>query len=101
MSRDLLLEIGVEEVPSAPLYDAVTQLKTRAAAAFDTARLSYSEITSYGAPRRLGPRRHGALGAPGRRLHAREGPGCGGRLRRGRQSHQGRRGLRPRAGASP
>lgn len=53
MSRDLLLEIGVEEVPSAPLYDAVTQLKTRAAAALDGARLSYGAITAYGAPRRL------------------------------------------------
>ena len=53
MSRDLLLEIGVEEVPSAPLYDAVTQLKTRAAAAFDGARLSYGTITTHGAPRRL------------------------------------------------
>ena len=53
MSRDLLLEIGVEEVPSAPLYDAVTQLKTRAATALDAARLSYGEIHAYGAPRRL------------------------------------------------
>lgn len=53
MSRDLLLEIGVEEVPSAPLYDAVTQLKTRAAAALDAARLSYGAITAHGAPRRL------------------------------------------------
>ncbi|MBN2846996.1 MAG: glycine--tRNA ligase subunit beta [Coriobacteriia bacterium] len=53
MSRDLLLEIGVEEVPSAPLYDAVAQLKTRAAAALDAARLSYGEIHAYGAPRRL------------------------------------------------
>jgi glycyl-tRNA synthetase beta chain len=53
MSRDLLLEIGVEEIPSAALYDAVTQLKTRAAAALDAARLSYGTITAYGAPRRL------------------------------------------------
>jgi len=53
VSRDLLLEIGVEEVPSAPLYDAVTQLKTRAAAALDGARLSYGEITGCGSPRRL------------------------------------------------
>lgn len=53
MSRDLLLEIGVEEVPSAPLYDAVTQLKTRAATALDNARLSYGEIKAYGSPRRL------------------------------------------------
>jgi len=53
MSRDLLLEIGVEEVPSAPLYDAITQLKTRAAAALDGARLSYGSIATYGSPRRL------------------------------------------------
>jgi glycyl-tRNA synthetase beta chain len=53
MSRDLLLEIGVEEVPSAPLYDAITQLKTRAVSALDAARLSYGEVLAYGAPRRL------------------------------------------------
>lgn len=52
-ARTLLLEVGVEEVPSAPLYDAVTQLKTRAAAALDGARLEYDEIRTFGAPRRL------------------------------------------------
>lgn len=53
MSRTLLFEIGVEEIPSAPLYDAVTQLKTRAAAALDSARLPYDTIRTYGSPRRL------------------------------------------------
>jgi len=53
MSRTLLFEIGVEEIPSAPLYDAVTQLKTRAAAALDGARLPYDTIRTYGSPRRL------------------------------------------------
>ena len=53
MSRDLLFEIGVEEVPSVPLYDAVAQMKSRATAALDAARLSYDEVRSYGAPRRI------------------------------------------------
>ena len=43
----------MEEVPSAPLYDAVSQIKSRAATALDNARLSYDEIASYGSPRRL------------------------------------------------
>lgn len=53
MSRTLLFEIGVEEIPSAPLYDAVTQLKSRAASALDGARLPYDAISTYGSPRRL------------------------------------------------
>lgn len=53
MSRTLLFEIGVEEIPSAPLYDAVTQLKARAASALDGARLRYDTIATYGSPRRL------------------------------------------------
>jgi len=53
MARDLVFEIGVEEIPSAPLYSAVTQLKTLAAAALKDARLEYSDIRVFGAPRRL------------------------------------------------
>lgn len=53
MSRDLLFEIGVEEIPSAPLYDATVQLKTDAAKALDDARLGYATLETYGAPRRL------------------------------------------------
>ncbi|MDY0340422.1 MAG: glycine--tRNA ligase subunit beta [Coriobacteriia bacterium] len=53
MSRTLLFEIGVEEIPSAPLYSAIAQLKTRAAAALDGARLPYETVDTYGSPRRL------------------------------------------------
>lgn len=53
MSRTLLFEIGVEEIPSAPLYDAVAQLKSRAVAALDGARLGYDTVETYGSPRRL------------------------------------------------
>ncbi|MHB1323905.1 MAG: glycine--tRNA ligase subunit beta [Coriobacteriia bacterium] len=52
-ARDLLLEVGVEEVPSVPLYDAVTQLKVRAATALDGARMEYDRIETFGSPRRL------------------------------------------------
>lgn len=53
MSRDLLFEIGVEEIPSAPLYNAITQLEERVPAALKAARLGYSEIAVVGSPRRL------------------------------------------------
>jgi len=53
VSRDLLFEIGVEEIPSAPLYEAITQLKTDAEKALADARLGYESLDTYGAPRRL------------------------------------------------
>ncbi len=53
MSRDLLFEIGVEEIPSRPLYDATVQLKTDAAKALAEARLGYETLETFGAPRRL------------------------------------------------
>lgn len=53
MSRTLVFEIGVEEVPSAPLYDAVEQLGKLVPAALKDARLGYGDIAVYGAPRRL------------------------------------------------
>jgi glycyl-tRNA synthetase beta chain len=53
VSRSLLFEIGVEEIPSAALYDAITWLKTASADAVREARLEYGEIEVYGAPRRL------------------------------------------------
>lgn len=52
-SRDLVFEIGAEEIPSAPLYAAVTQLKDRAEKVLGDAHLTYGGITVYGAPRRL------------------------------------------------
>ncbi|MDO9557172.1 MAG: glycine--tRNA ligase subunit beta [Coriobacteriia bacterium] len=53
MSRDLLFEIGVEEIPSGPLYKAIAQLKVVATKALDDARLGYARVDVYGAPRRL------------------------------------------------
>lgn len=52
-SRDLIFEIGCEEIPSGPLYAATTQLKSLAAAAFKDARLECEEVLTFGAPRRL------------------------------------------------
>lgn len=53
MGRDLIFEIGAEEIPSAPLYAAVTQLKERAEKAFSDAHLEYGTVEVYGAPRRI------------------------------------------------
>ncbi|MDI6902016.1 MAG: glycine--tRNA ligase subunit beta [Anaerosomatales bacterium] len=53
MSRDLLFEIGVEEIPSAPLYAAIAQLAEAVPVALRDARLGYERIDVYGAPRRL------------------------------------------------
>ncbi len=52
-SRDLVFEIGVEEIPSGPLYAAISQLKVLAAVALKDARLEYEQIDTFGAPRRL------------------------------------------------
>jgi len=53
VSRNLLFEIGVEEIPSAPLYNAITQLEERVPAALRAARLGYAAIEVHGSPRRL------------------------------------------------
>lgn len=53
MSRTLVFEIGVEEVPSAPLYDAISQLQTITAKALKDARLEYATLDVFGSPRRL------------------------------------------------
>ncbi|MCL4079002.1 glycine--tRNA ligase subunit beta [Coriobacteriia bacterium Es71-Z0120] len=53
MPRDLLFEIGVEEMPSAPLYSALEQVSTASADALAAARLEHGEISVYGSPRRI------------------------------------------------
>lgn len=53
MARDLLLEIGVEEIPSAYMPGAIAELKSLAGQKFDQARLKYTDIVTYGTPRRL------------------------------------------------
>lgn len=51
--KDLLLEIGVEEMPAQFMPPALEQLKTLAAQGLEDARLEYSEVRTYGTPRRI------------------------------------------------
>lgn len=53
MTKDLLLEIGTEEMPANILPSTVTQLKTLAEDKLKAARLSFDQITVYATPRRL------------------------------------------------
>lgn len=53
MSRDVLLEIGVEEFPSAYVAQAISDIKTLADQKLSDARLNFGEINVYGTPRRL------------------------------------------------
>ncbi len=53
MSRDLVFEIGTEELPSKPLYGAIEQLSVAVPKALDAARLEYDTVTVVGSPRRL------------------------------------------------
>jgi glycyl-tRNA synthetase beta chain len=51
--RDLLLEIGLEEMPARFVTDSMNQLQTKVAAWLDENRISYEEVTAYSTPRRL------------------------------------------------
>ncbi|MBE0447789.1 MAG: glycine--tRNA ligase subunit beta [Actinobacteria bacterium] len=51
--RDLLLEIGTEEIPAASVVIGNEQLKERAELLFNRHRLGFDDIKTYGAPRRL------------------------------------------------
>ncbi|MGE5403464.1 MAG: glycine--tRNA ligase subunit beta, partial [Candidatus Saccharibacteria bacterium] len=53
MSRDLLLEIGLEEMPSAYMPEGLKNLEEMASIRLKEARLEYSTIKVYGTPRRL------------------------------------------------
>ena len=50
---DLLLEIGVEELPPHEVSNAIAQLREKVPAVLDEARLSYQAFYVTGAPRRL------------------------------------------------
>ncbi|HKC74768.1 MAG TPA: glycine--tRNA ligase subunit beta [Chloroflexota bacterium] len=52
-THDVLLEIGVEELPARFCAPALEQLKARAAAALSAARLAHGAIVTLGTPRRL------------------------------------------------
>lgn len=53
MARDLIFEIGTEELPSKPLYGAIEQLQVSVPKALDDARLEYDVVRVVGSPRRL------------------------------------------------
>ena len=53
MSRDLVFEIGTEEIPSKALYGAVEQLQVAVPKALDGARLEYDTVRVLASPRRL------------------------------------------------
>jgi len=53
VARDLLLEIGVEEIPSGYMPGALEDLKIIAKRKLDDLRLGYTGIYTYGTPRRL------------------------------------------------
>lgn len=51
--RDLLLEIGTEELPSSAIYSGIEQLKKNAEKSFKNHRVNYEKINSFGSPRRI------------------------------------------------
>lgn len=53
MNRDLLLEIGVEEIPSAYMAQTLENLGNLAEKSMQESRLSHGEIKTMGTPRRL------------------------------------------------
>ncbi|MBP1761455.1 MAG: Glycine--tRNA ligase [Firmicutes bacterium] len=53
MKRDLLLEIGVEEMPSAFMAVALADLKKLAEQKFTASRVGFAQVNSMGTPRRL------------------------------------------------
>ncbi|MDD2585836.1 MAG: glycine--tRNA ligase subunit beta [Syntrophomonadaceae bacterium] len=53
MSRNMLLEIGVEELPSSYVPRAITDIKNMAGNKLAETRLQYSDLKVYGTPRRL------------------------------------------------
>lgn len=53
MAKDLLLEIGLEEVPARFVRDAARQLKEKTESWLRESRIDHSELFSYATPRRL------------------------------------------------
>src|SRR5699024_2945180 len=53
MTNQVLLEIGVEELPARFIDDAEQQLKTKTIAWLDENRVHFAAVESYSTPRRL------------------------------------------------
>ena len=52
MSKDLLLEIGTEEVPAHAMPGILDELAENAKRALDALRLDYKDVSTVGTPRR-------------------------------------------------
>jgi len=53
MTKDLLLEIGTEEIPAGYIPPILEQMEEKAISFFEEERVDYREIAAYGTPRRL------------------------------------------------
>lgn len=53
MSKDLLYEIGTEEIPAKYMPSTLEQVKSIAGSMFKENRISYEEMRTYGTPRRI------------------------------------------------
>jgi len=53
VARDLVFEIGVEELPTSYIAPALAQLERDAAEGLKAARLAFESLATYGTPRRL------------------------------------------------
>ena len=53
MTRDLLFEIGIEELPSSYVQPALDQLERGVRAGLQELRLAFDDVVTYGTPRRL------------------------------------------------
>ncbi|AZN40484.1 glycine--tRNA ligase subunit beta [Paenibacillus albus] len=53
MAKDLLLEIGLEEVPARFVRGAMNQLKEKTVKWLDSARISHGNVEAYATPRRI------------------------------------------------
>jgi glycyl-tRNA synthetase beta chain len=62
MAEDLLLEIGMEEVPARFVRGAMDQLKTKTAKWLDSSRIAYESIEAYATPRRIAVLARGVAG---------------------------------------
>lgn len=53
MAKDLLFEIGIEEIPARFMEPALNELKKLMAASLEDAGLAYEKLAAYGTPRRI------------------------------------------------
>ena len=69
MAQNLLLEIGLEELPAHVVTPSMKQLQEKTAAFLDAHALPYTTIEAYSTPRRLAVARNpSTLGGRGRQI---------------------------------